>query len=60
MLILEIDDWGISCEIAPGFVRRKINFGSGNGLVPSSNKPVPESMLTQIYVAILRHSATMT
>ena len=29
--------------------------GSGNGLVPSGNKPFPEPMLTQIYVAICRH-----
>ena len=32
-----------------------INIGSGNGLVPSGNKPLPEPMLTQIYVAIWRH-----
>ena len=60
MLISDIDDWGISWEIALGFVRWEINIGLGNGLVPSSNKPVPESMLTQIYVAIPRHSASMT
>ena len=30
----------------------KSNIGSGNGLVPSGNKPLPEPMLTQIYVAI--------
>ena len=29
----------------------KVNIGSGNGLVPSGNKPLPEPMLTQIYVA---------
>ena len=33
----------------------KSNIGSGNGLVPSGNKPLPEPMLTQIYVAIWRH-----
>ena len=27
-----------------------VNIGSGNGLVPSGNKPLPEPMLTQIYV----------
>ena len=32
-----------------------VNIGSGNGLVPSGNKPLPEPMLTQISVAILRH-----
>ena len=26
------------------------NIGSGNGLVPSGNEPLPEPMLTQIYV----------
>ena len=29
-----------------------VNIGSGNGMVPSDNKPLPEPMLTQIYVAI--------
>ena len=29
-----------------------VNIGSGNGLVPSGNKPLPEPMLTKIYVAI--------
>ena len=28
-----------------------VNIGSGNGLVPSGNKPLHEPMLTQIYVA---------
>ena len=28
-----------------------VNIGSGNDLVPSGNKPVIETMLTQIYVA---------
>ena len=32
-----------------------VNMGSGNGLVPSGNKPLPEPMLTQIYVAVWRH-----
>ena len=30
----------------------QVNIGSGNGLVPSGNKPLPEPMLTQTYVAI--------
>ena len=30
-------------------------IGSGNGLVPTGNKPLPEPMLTQNYVAIWRH-----
>ena len=29
-----------------------VNIGSGNGLVLSGNKPLPEPMLTQIYVTI--------
>ena len=29
-----------------------VNIGSGNGLVPSGSKPLPETMLTQIYLAI--------
>ena len=29
-----------------------VNTGSGNSLVPSGNKPLPEQMYTQIYVAI--------
>ena len=30
----------------------QVNFASGNGLVPSGNKPLPEPKLTQIYVVI--------
>ena len=32
-----------------------VSIGSGNGLVPSGNKPLPEPMLTQIFVTIWRH-----
>ena len=32
-------------------------IGLGNGLVPLGNKPLPEPMLTQIYVAIWRQQA---
>ena len=32
-----------------------VNIGSGNGLVPSGNKPLPEPMLSKITVAIWRH-----
>ena len=32
-----------------------LNIGSGNGLVPSGNKPLPEPILTHIYVATWRH-----
>ena len=33
----------------------KSNISSGQGLVPSGNKPLPEPMLTQIYIAMWRH-----
>ena len=33
----------------------EINFGSENGLVPLSNKPLPETLWTLIYVATWRH-----
>ena len=36
-----------------------VNIGSGNGLVSSGNKPLPEPVLTQIYVAKWRHLASM-
>ena len=36
-----------------------VNIGSGNSLVPSGNKPLPEPMLIQTIVAIWRHKATM-
>ena len=32
-----------------------VNIGSGNGLVPAGNKPLPEQILTEIYVAIWHH-----
>ena len=34
---------------------RQMNIGSGNGLVPPCNDPVPVPMLTQIYGAMLCH-----
>ena len=43
-----------------------VNIGLGNGLVPSGNKPLPEPMLTQIYVVVNPdlccwcHSATLS
>ena len=33
----------------------KVNIDSGNGLVPSGNKPLPEPMLTKIYDGIWHH-----
>ena len=48
--ILVIDGWGIACEIALIWMSLdllwKVNIGSGNGLVSSGNKPLPEPMLT--------------
>ena len=60
-LILVIDGWSISCKIVLKWMPTNgpywwyINIGSGNGLVPSGNKPLPEPMLTQISVAIWCH-----
>ena len=31
----------------------KVNIGSGNGLVPSGSKPLPEPMLTQTSAATM-------
>ena len=36
-----------------------VNIMSGDGLVPSGNKPLSEPMLTLIYVAICRHQGTL-
>ena len=38
----------------------EVNIDSGNGLVSSGTKPLPEPMLTQIYIAISCHWATMS
>ena len=32
-----------------------INIGSGGGLVPSGNRPLPEPMVTQTYATLWRH-----
>ena len=37
-----------------------VNIGSGNGLIPSGNKLLPEPMLTKFYDVIWHHLATMT
>ena len=49
--------WGISYEIAIRWMPYwwEVNIVSGNGLVPLGNKPLPEPMLTQIFVAKWRH-----
>ena len=36
-----------------------LQIGSGNNLVPSGNKPLPEPMLTETYVAIGRTYVTI-
>ena len=54
-LILVIAGWCIFSEMAE-LCWWWINSGSGNGLVPSGTKPLPEPVLTQIY----NHVATMT
>ena len=38
------------CQSIARPYRWLVNIGSGNGLVPSGNKPLPEPMLTQTYV----------
>ena len=55
--MLQIDFLSASCEIVPKRVQQNpIADGStviysGNGLMPSGSKPLPDPMLTQIYVA---------
>ena len=39
--------WNCPQVIVTGPHWWKVNIGSGNGLVPSGNKPLPEPMLTQ-------------
>ena len=46
-------------ELPTGEYHKAINIGSGNGLLLSGNKPLSEPMLTQIFVAIWRHQATV-
>ena len=57
--ILVIDGWGV-LWICPnmnvtGLHWWSVNIGSGNGLVPSGNKPLPEPTLSKIPVAVWRH-----
>ena len=33
----------------------QVNIGSGNGMVLSGNKPLPEPMFTQFYAFMSRH-----
>ena len=47
--------WNCSDRNVTGLHWWSVNIGSGNGLVPSGNKPLPEPTLTQISVAIWCH-----
>ena len=47
VLKLNISD-GIVLRIATKPYRWLVNIGSGNGLVPSDTKPLPELILTKI------------
>ena len=50
--------WAFPVKMPSGATRDywwKVNIGAGNGLVPLDNEPLPEPMLTKIYVAIWRH-----
>ena len=39
---------------------KAVIIGSGNGLVPPGNKPLPDPILTKFYDAIWHHYATMS
>ena len=59
-LILVIDGWGIFWWDCPqnnviGHNWWWVNIGSGNGLLSSGNKSLPEPILTEFYGAIWRH-----
>ena len=56
--MLTIKVMSTSCEIALRWVVQNTfdDVGSGNGLVPSGNKPLPEPVLSQIYVTIWYHN----
>ena len=58
--VLLIDIVRNSREIATRHHSSLVTIGSGNGNVPSDNKPLPEPKLTQSCVAIWRHQATMS
>ena len=51
--------WNVlACTVLDKLTYLKVNSDSGDGLTPSSNKPLPEPKLTQIYAGILRHRVT--
>ena len=47
--------WNCPNMNVTGHHRWSVNIGSGNGLLPSSNNPLPEPMLTQISVVTWHH-----
>ena len=48
-LITEVFLWNFPQVIVIGLHWLLVNIGSGNGWVPSGNKPLPEPMLTKIF-----------
>ena len=60
-LILQIDVMSVYLEIALiwRLQNPQVNIDSGNGFVPSGNKPLHESMFTQIFVALWHHYTTV-
>ena len=60
-VILISDGWGISCEIALRWLSLDLTDDKSTLIqVPDGTKPLSEQMLTQIYVAIFCHQATMS
>ena len=59
-LILVIIGWGISCEIVLRWMSLDLTDDKSTLVqVMAGTKPLPEPMLTQIYVALLCHQAWM-
>ena len=52
--------WNCSQGHATKPHHREIKIGSGNDLVPSGTKPLPEPMLTKIYVVMWGHNKKKT
>ena len=46
--------------IASKGIHSFVNIGSGNGLVPSGNKPLPEPLMSNIYDTIRHHNAAVS
>ena len=54
-LMPEVSLWNCSQMNVTGPHSWLVNIGSGNDLLPSGNKPLPEPVLTEIYIAIWHH-----